>query len=227
MNGDRHAAQHPASNPFSTRHICPAATSFLFPVGIDAERLVDRLRQSGWWGQIVGPHGSGKSTLVRTLSARIGEIGRRVDLHGFQSGDNNVSAIRRSASDWDGRTQVVIDGYEQLGRLDRLWLKRRCRMRGTGLLVTAHEDVGLPELWRTETTIELARAVVARLLPAAYDSWITESDISHAFLEHRGDLRETLLALYDIFEDRAVLCQQEQMAGRVQVAPPDDANASE
>jgi len=92
--------------------------------------------------------------------------------------------------------------------------------------VTAHDDVGLPKLWRTQTTIDLARAIVARLLPAAYNSWITDSDISRAFAIHQGNLRETLLTLYDVFEERAESFRQTQTAGRVQIACPDDARAS-
>ena len=216
----------PMSNPFSTRNICPAATEFRFPVGMDVDRQLGRLRRSGWWGQIVGPHGSGKSTLVHALLARMEGDGRRVDLFAFHPCDKGLSLFRRHARGWDGRTQVVIDGHEQLGWLERLWLKRQCRKRGTGLLVTAHDDAGLPELWRTETTIDLACSIVACLLPPGYDSWVTDSDVSRAFSEHRGNLRETLLTLYDVFERRAERFRQMKMAGRVQIAPSASAIAS-
>ncbi len=60
----RAAAQ---SNPFSTRFVRPGALAYRFPPGESAATLVERLAASGWRGQIVGPHGSGKSTLVAAL----------------------------------------------------------------------------------------------------------------------------------------------------------------
>jgi energy-coupling factor transporter ATP-binding protein EcfA2 len=190
-------------NPFSTRFICPDANSYLFPENADAMRLVATLRESGWWGQIVGPHGSGKTTLLHTLVPRIEEAGRRVELHVLHQSDRRLAAARRTRRGWNSQTQVVIDGYEQLDWLSRTRLKRNCRSRGAGLLVTAHVPTGLPHLWRTEPSLELAQTLVTRLLPAEYTSWITTEDVSRAFSAHRGNLREMLLSLYDVFEDRS------------------------
>lgn len=201
-NGSPDASSLP-SNPFSTRFISPDADSYLFPEGTDAMRLVDRLRETGWWGQIIGPHGSGKTTLLHTLAPRLEEAGRRVEFYVLRQSGRRRAVPRRVRRTWSRQTQVVIDGYEQLGWLGRTRLKRNCRTRGAGLLVTAHDPIGLPQIWRSETSFELAQTLVARLLPSGYASWITPEDVSSAFETHRGNLRELLLSLYDVFEDKA------------------------
>ena len=73
----------PISNPFATRYTRPDAGEYLFPPDAGADLLIARLRQSAWWGQITGPHGSGKSTLVQTLLPHLQAAGRAVDLYAF------------------------------------------------------------------------------------------------------------------------------------------------
>ena len=192
----------PASNPFSTRCIRPQAVAFLFPDGFDAGWMVDRLRRAGWRGQIVGPHGSGKTTLLHALAPAIERAGRRVVWHTFHAHQRCLPVLGRSARTWDRQAQVVIDGFEQIGWAVRWWLKHRCRIAGAGLVVTAHRDVGLPELWTTGTSESLLQTLVERLVPENERWRITDADIARAYREHEGNLREALLALYDVFEGR-------------------------
>lgn len=201
-NGGPNVSSRP-SNPFSTRYIGPDADRYLFPEGIDAMKLVAKLRETGWWGQVVGPHGSGKTTLLHTLMPRIKEAGRPVEVYVLRQSDRRLAIPRSVRRGWNSRAQVIVDGYEQLDWLRRARLKRSCRSRGAGLLVTAHDPIGLPHLWTAETSLELAQSLVARLLPPEYTSWITTEDVNGAFASHRGNLREMLLSLYDVFEDRA------------------------
>lgn len=201
-NGGQDSSALP-SNPFSTRFICPDAAGYLFPDGTDAMHLVAELRDTAWWAQIVGPHGSGKTTLLHTLMPRMEEAGRSVQLYALHESDRRLAVPRSTRRGWNSQTQVVIDGYEQLDWLSRARLRRNCRSRGAGLLVTTHDPIGLPHLWRTETSLELAQSLVSRLVPSKYTSWITAEDVSCAFSAHRGNLREMLLALYDVFEDKA------------------------
>ena len=56
-----------------------------------------------------------------------------------------------------------MDGYEQLAFWNRLRLKRFCRRRGLGLVVTAHAAAGLPPLVPTAVDAEGAWGVVAQL----------------------------------------------------------------
>ena len=209
------------ANPFATRWIRPGAIAYQFPAGISAEQLVERLGQQCWRGQIVGSHGSGKTTLLHALIPPLQRAGRHVEHFTLHNGQRRlpVDAHRRSA--WNSRTLVLVDGYEQLGRWHRFWLCWTCRRCGGGLLVTAHRGVGLPDLFQTAVTTESARRIVADLLPAdsdiadldIADSDIADSDIANSDIiapddvarclsQHGGNLRETLLALYDLFEQR-------------------------
>ena len=67
--------------------------------------------------------------------------------------------------------------------------------------MTTHKDVGLPTLFCTEPSLELTRTVVARLL-APEDETITADDVAQAFSAASGNLRETLFALYDVYQQR-------------------------
>jgi len=181
-------------NPFATRYTRPNAGPYLFPDGHSTDSLLARLRDNGWWGQITGPHGSGKSTLVYTLLPRLQAAGRRVEIYSLHRRDSIAS--------WNASTQIVVDGCEQLGWLQRTWLKWTCRRRGTGLLATAHRDVGLPPLWTAETGVELAQRIVTRLLGQGDAGWLHTGQVERLFAEHRGNMRELLFALYDLYEQR-------------------------
>jgi hypothetical protein len=198
----REPSSEMALNPFSTRCVQPGAAEYLFPAGHVAPQLVDRLRALGWWAQIVGPHGSGKSTLLHALRPHLEACGRRVESCHLQAGQTQLPWGAEHARQWTECTQLVIDGYEQLGWPARWWLRRCCRTRGAGGLVSTHRPLRLPVLWRTEATLAVAQQLVARLVPRPLADRITEDDVARAYAAHPGNLRETLFALYDLFEQR-------------------------
>lgn len=188
-----------ATNPFSSRFIRPGAVPFLFPTGCSSTLLVQQLRDRNWWGQIIGPHGSGKSTLVATMMGALQVMDRDVIAVGLRQGERRVPPIDRSRLSVN--TQVIIDGYEQLSWWSRWRIKSLCRRCQAGLLVTAHHDVGLPTLYCTQPSEELVREVVARLIPNA-DGAVSPNDISTAYAAAGGNMRETLFRLYDVYQQR-------------------------
>ncbi len=185
-------------NPFSAWRIRPGAIPFLFPPGVSAQSLVERLRQNGWWGEIVGAHGSGKSALVAALLPALRGAGQRpilVELHDSQ----RTLPLDSGQVGAAGETLIVVDGYEQLCRTSRWRLKRFCRLESLGLLVTTHYSVGLPELCRTEVSPELACRVIAWLVGDR--PWgVPDERVAEIFHRHAGNLREVLFELYDWFE---------------------------
>lgn len=196
-------------NPFATRYTRPVANAYLFPEDAGAETLIAQLREFHWWGQITGPHGSGKSTLVETLLPGLEAAGRVIHCYTFHpapwasTAASPAAGLRRArVACWNPMTQIVVDGYEQLGWLQRTWWKWQCRRRGAGLLVTGHEDLGFPPLWRTETSAELTRRVVARLLDQTDASWLRTEQLDRLFASHQGNVREVLFALYDLYEQQ-------------------------
>jgi len=190
-----------ADNPFSTRCVRPGAVPFLFPDDEDVQRLVGRLRERGWWGAVLGPHGSGKSALLATLVEALKRLPRRVLRVELHDRERRLPDHARRTLARDPPEQLVVDGYEQLGRLARWRLRRTCRRRGLGLLVSAHRPVGLPELYRTRVDLDLARRLVEHL-QAGYEPHVAGDDVVVAHGRHGDNLRELLFALYDLYESR-------------------------
>jgi hypothetical protein len=198
---------------------------FVFASGQSAETLVARLRDAGWWGEILGPHGTGKSVLLATLMPAIERAGRRPVLIELHDGQRRLPSVLRradipvchpvcpgsespedrqeclSSCGAEPPTLLIVDGCEQLTRWNRWRMKRLCRRRGWGLLVTAHASVGLPELCRTAATPELAETIIERLM-AGRTRPFSAAEVTDCFARHRGNLREMLFELYDLYEQR-------------------------
>ena len=196
-----HETPDACENPFCSRRIRPGALPFQFPEGDDAARLVDRLASNGWWGQIVGPHGSGKSALLAALTPVIEQTGRDTRLIELHDGQRRLPLSLGSDARVSASTMLLVDGYEQLGRMSRFRLKRTCRRHAAGLLVTAHAPVGLPDLFRTSPELELALDIVGKLTHG-YESCVNSRDVAQRFSRHGGNLREMLFDLYDVYEQR-------------------------
>jgi hypothetical protein len=65
----------PPSNPFSTRFIRPGAATYRFPDGTSAESLVRKfVNQFNGKAAIIGPHGSGKTSLLYALAPLLGVL---------------------------------------------------------------------------------------------------------------------------------------------------------
>jgi energy-coupling factor transporter ATP-binding protein EcfA2 len=179
----------------------PGAVSFLFSEGEDATSLLKRLREQGWWGAVLGPHGSGKSALLATLIEALERLARRVLLVELREGERRLPGHARRALAQDPPEQLVIDGYEQLGRLARWRLRRFCRRSGLGLLVSAHGPVSLPELYRTRIDLPLVQRLVAQL-QAGHKPLVGDDDVAAVHTRHGHDVRELLFTLYDLYESR-------------------------
>jgi hypothetical protein len=195
------AVIHPAhtTNPFSTRFTRPGAIEYLFPPGIDAALLLGRLAASGWWGQIVGPHGSGKSTLLATLRLHWEASGREPLEIPLRDGQRQLPRGALTGKQLRPTTQVIIDGYEQLSWTARYRLKRLCRLRGCGLLVTSHLPVGLPELFIARVDLATTSKLV-EILAKRFSSATPLPPLEALLAAHGNNVRELLFGLYDWYE---------------------------
>lgn len=196
----------PATNPFSTRHVRPGRIVPLDEDGMpmDIAALAVRLRRTGGMAAIVGPHGSGKSTLLSRLADAIEADGTRVvrlRLRSWRDAWRAGVAVCQAGR----HGTVCIDGWESLAvpvrGLVRLiaWGMRRV------LVVTTHARGRTPVLACCRTSPSLLESIVTRLPGAArwYGDVITSADVAAAFQRHRGDVREALFELYDLFECRS------------------------
>lgn len=174
---------------------------FQFCAGITAAKLVAQLRENRWRGQIIGPHGSGKSTLLHALFPVIESAGRNVRCYIVKPNDPQPPMSTLDQETWGESTQVVIEGYELLSRRRQKLLDRACRDKQAGLLITCHKTQGLPTLYHTSVTVEVAITLVEQLLTNDCDL-IAPVDVRDSFSRHGQDLRELLFEMYDLYEQR-------------------------
>jgi hypothetical protein len=174
---------------------------YLFLPGQSVERFVASLRSADWWGEIIGPHGSGKSALLAAVIPAVEQAGRPtllVELHDDQRRSPlDLSRDRRLTPP----TLVIVDGYEQLSHWSRTRLKRCCRRRGLGLLVTAHQSVGLPLAAQTAPSLDLAERIVGQLT-GDRTAPLDPASVDQCYARHSGNLREMLFDLYDVYQQR-------------------------
>ncbi len=223
MNNKKINPNRPAiarSNPFSTRFVRPGAVEYIFPRGDDAQQMVERLREAAWQGEIVGPHGSGKSALLATLMPAIRRAGKKPLLVELHDGQRRLPIDPARLPLERERAIIIVDGYEQLGWWSRSKLRRFCRRKRIGLLITSHRSMGFPELHRTYPTPELAQQIVVRLLAGKSCPEPALTDIQAAFDRHGGDIREMLFELYDHFEQQPRSAPRRYFDQKSETSPP-------
>jgi energy-coupling factor transporter ATP-binding protein EcfA2 len=197
--------EHPPSridNPFATCWTKPGALPFRFAAGESAQQLLIKLESQNWRGAVVGPHGSGKSTLLESLKPLIATSGRTVLAIALRDRQRRlphafVDSIKSLTPSKNGVT--IIDGFEQLGWMDRLFLRNLSRRSSNGLLTTTHRPTRIP------TLIELApnKALVEQLvvdLCAEVSTPVTSEDVAASHACHGSNVREIFFDLYDRHE---------------------------
>jgi hypothetical protein len=164
--------------------------------GSGALALLPRLAALRYRVAIVGPHGSGKTTLLEDLERTLAQRGFRIvhlrldTEHRRLPGTWRSSARRLEADDI-----VCVDGAEQLGPLAWRWFRWRARRAG-GVIVTAHRSGRLATLVVCTTSVGLLDAIMRRLSP---EGLATAPPAAELFARHRGNLRDALRELYDVY----------------------------
>lgn len=195
------------SNPFSSRYIRPGAVEYQFSTGFDIGRLLARFRANRYCGQILGPHGTGKSTLLWTLKR---ELEREKTPFAFYClhADQSSRAVLAGWSAVSFGTVLIIDGFEQLSFWKRWIIRAWTRMRSQGLIITGHRPLGLPILWNTTLDVDRAIELANQQRTAAKSTESTEFPeldpdlIRQLFWKRNGNLREIYFDLYDYCEHR-------------------------
>lgn len=190
-----------ADNPFSASRVRPGAVAFLFDEQPSLDSLLQQLRAGGYWGQIVGAHGSGKSALLAALRGALEAAGLGVLHIELHAGQRRLPISLRKLRGAEDISVIVVDGYEQLSWLARISLKHFCRRRRLGLLVSTHLPAGFPTLCTLRPSLALAQKVAAQL-QHGYPELVAPSDVAACYAAAHGNLREMLFALYDIYEQR-------------------------
>lgn len=209
-----------ASNPFSTRFLCPSKNRFIVADKQQLESFVENFTQNGFYGQLIGPHGCGKTTLSyaiermilakhsnhvvfhrKTIGAnqriRTAPAINGTRLHHLDNKSSEASARKTTAS----KTLVlVLDGIERLTWLQRAALMRHCFRRKIGLLVTTHRCVlGLGEQLRLQPSLQTFFKLAKQLQRDAYHQ-LVPAKLEQIYSLSDGNIREALMACYDAWE---------------------------
>jgi len=191
-------------NPFATRWVRPGALPYIFAEGSSAMRVIEKLQQNCWRGSIVGPHGTGKSTLLVELARQLARAHRDVEMITLHNGQRRLPAEFWYAIVAKPQCVIVVDGFEQLGWWPRRRLIWSCRREGRGLLISVHHEnatAGLPVIHRTCGDLAIVQHLVDLELPS-HQGVIGADDVSRSFRSRDGNVREVMFDLYDLFEQR-------------------------
>ncbi len=177
----------PSDNPFRSARMDRVPYRLR---GASWERLIARVAAArGGWLEVVGPHGSGKTRLLRELEARLPEAG--LPARYLRVGPQGHYVPR----DMSLAGQVLLlDGVEAVGAWRAWWIQRTiARRRPRAVIVARHEPGRAPRLYTCRTDLELARGLVEMLTPIK----VRDDELRALLDEHQGNLRGVFRALYD------------------------------
>ena len=183
----------PRENPFRSAKIEGLAFR-----GPSLETLFGRWEECGRRGALVGPCGTGKTTLLRAITDRLLDDGVPVESWAFFAGEPQPSA-REIAERRDARapgTVVIIDGAEQLSgwrRRRRFALNDRCV---GGVWMTSHREGWLSTVHLHEPDLDTLVELVTELDPELAEVPATRARVSTLLDRHAGNAREVFYALY-------------------------------
>ncbi len=193
-------------NPFSTRFIQPGAIPYkCFDGGTVTELAKRFLILPSKRGIIIGPHGSGKSTLVASLVSKMPSILPKSKIHPlrFSTDKSAATSLNRSIKEWTRHSIAILDGYEQLRFWSRLRVEWIARGRLISILATAHRPVrGFETIWETSVNQASSQWVVEQLLlqsglPNGANNLLHSEAWSRSRAKHGQNLRESLFDMYD------------------------------
>jgi hypothetical protein len=197
-----HDARH---NPFATRAIGPGFIPYQFAPGESIASLAQAWEISRRQGELVGRHGIGKSTLLSEF-VRYWRM-NHLDVHVVSLNADAGADVRSSVASWlawetlASGAIVCVDGYETLRWSARRNLRQRIHVTGAGLLVTTHKPARFPWSYRVQCSLPQLQAVVS-WLQRSVTGYVSTDDVEATFALCRGNARETLFALYDIYQQK-------------------------
>lgn len=214
-----------ASNPFSTQSTSPGNVAYRFAPGRSGnsrhaintglETLLGKV-EGARRCVIVGPHGTGKSTLLQTLLPKLQEAFPKVV---FQQLSNDPSlgyfkrVVERIQASKRIRKQLytlpkgglaVIDGWEQLSWLARRRIASSALTQGVTLLVTSHRRMpSWTLIHETRISPEMVRSLAMDLLQESPHNIqkLVESQIKSRTVNSQTNVRDLWFELYDVVED--------------------------
>lgn len=197
---DARAAWRRPPNPFSSQFVQPAAMGYRF-----ADRSEDVSALCDLWlapeaasaSLIIGPHGTGKSTLLENLCDHI--TSRGISMQRFSLASGQVPRIYIPPV-----SAVVVDGFEQLSRLSIMILRRGCQRKNVRLLGTSHRPIrSFTCLHTTGARLDLALQMTHDLLkPCPALRPAANKEVQRLWPSLSGNLRELWFSMYDWYQSQ-------------------------
>ena len=182
-------------NPFRTDRVLALRYR---PRGGTLKELLDQLQRLGYRGAIVGPNGTGKTTLLEHIELELRVLGFRTKLLHFYDKKRRFrrGEMKRFLAELTRQDFILLDGAEQMSALHWQWFKVRSKKAG-GLLITAHKEGMLPTLTECATSPELLEEILSELLSG--EPAVSKSSSSELFQKHRGNIRGAVREMYDVY----------------------------
>lgn len=185
-------------NPFRSERLL---TTRYRPQADGWESMQARLASLNHRAAIVGPKGTGKTTLLEDLAPRLAERGLRPLLVRVPDprAARAMGEVRQRVEELipaglGPGDALLLDSAENLSWL--AWRSALSRTRDAGgLIITAHRPGRLPTLVETRTSPALLEELVSQLLASA-PGQEANLDATALFHRHGGNLREALRELY-------------------------------
>lgn len=196
------------SNPFSTRYFQPGAIPFHFGEKGSLDELLRSVDTPGRCVLIVGPHGTGKSTLLQHLYQHA-SIAHPYDSVLFFSCHKKREIPLHEQLDWNAFRSarwVFIDGLEQVTVFRRARILQQAKRRGLRCVATSHrKHLGFASLWKTQMDPLVEQHIVRQLLADYPEEVIRAAFTSQHWrqsrLRHGSNMRESLFDMYDWWQN--------------------------
>lgn len=197
-----HALIRPADNPFSTARIEKELRFRPQWSGVDPEALLALARTPGAPLAVVGPHGSGKSTLFDWLAGELTAAGEAVARVLLNDASPPRAFLAAPPPPPPAGAIVLLDGEDLAGWRDRRKLRRWCGA-ARRILLARHSRGRHLVAAELAPSPALLRRCVRHLAPEHADQ--LEPLLDRWFLEEKGNLRHCLLRCYDHLASQTTL----------------------
>lgn len=190
-------------NPFASHRV--ESLKYRYP-GFNFDNAVAQLEQLRWRAAILGPHGTGKTTVLLELYRY---LQRSTNDRSKPSRLWFVPRDRLSLNQqWlelldecSPQTILLVDGIERLSWSRRIrllglrpnWIRESSLPRS--IVVTTHRAVGLPVWLHTRSNPAIMEELLLELYPTASPETINQA--RKLFTTRRGNIRDVFWKLYD------------------------------
>lgn len=213
------------TNPFSISFVAPSQVVYRFSHGANAtsqhavdshlEALLGKLKDTRR-GLIVGPHGTGKSTLLHTFLPKLQRSFPKVAFHQLSNDPSqgfikrlmgrikSGKRVREELSELPKDGLLMIDGWEQLTVAARWRIAKAAASRKVTLLASCHHRLpGWTVIHETRSTPKLIRSLAGDLLDDSPHEIRKMIDVhlKNRSLSPTTNIRDLWFEMYDMVED--------------------------